>query len=58
MEQVIPIGDEELLRALFGPSDRHLRRLRQRFGIDLVVRSEGLKLVGDAGAVEDAAHAL
>ncbi len=58
MEQVIPIGDEALLRALFGPSDRHLRRLRQRFGIDLVVRSEGLKLVGDAGAVEDATHAI
>ena len=58
MEQVIAIGDEELLRALFGPSDRHLRRLRQRFGIDLVVRSEGLKLVGEAGAVDDAAHAI
>ena len=46
MEQVIPIGDEELLRALFGPSDRNLRRLRQQFGVDLVVRGEGLKLIG------------
>ncbi|MSR46691.1 MAG: PhoH family protein [Planctomycetes bacterium] len=58
MEQVIPIGDEELLRALFGPSDRHLRRLRQRFGVDVVVRGEGVTLVGEEVAVDEAAHAL
>ena len=58
MEQLIPIGDEELLRALFGPSDRNLRRLRQRFGVDVVVRGDGIKLVGDDGAVDEAGHAL
>jgi len=58
MEQVIPIGDDELLRALFGPGDRHLKRLRQRFGVDVVVRGEGLKLVGDEASVGEAADAL
>ncbi len=58
MEQVIPIGDDELLRALFGSGDKHLRRLRQRFGIDVVVRGEGLKLIGDDAAVGEAANAL
>jgi len=58
MEQVIPIGDEELLRALFGPSDRHLRRLRQRFGVDVVLRGEGVKLIGEDAAVEEAGQAL
>jgi len=58
MEQVIPIGDDELLRALFGPGDRNLRRLRQRFGIDVVVRTEGLKLIGDEVSVQEAANAL
>src|SRR5262245_46399316 len=58
MEQVIPIGDDELLRALFGPGDRNLRRLRQRFGIDVVVRTEGLKLIGDEASVQEAADAL
>jgi phosphate starvation-inducible PhoH-like protein len=58
MEQVIPIGDDELLRALFGPQDRHLRRIRQRFGIDVVVRHEGIKLVGEQAAVDEAANAL
>ncbi len=58
MEQVIPIGDEELLRALFGPGDRHLRRLRQRFGIDVVLRAEGVKLIGDDASIDEAAHAV
>jgi phosphate starvation-inducible PhoH-like protein len=58
MEQVIPIGDDELLRALFGPGDRNLRRLRQRFGVDVVVRGEGIKLVGEEAAVDEAADAL
>ncbi|MBM4015105.1 MAG: PhoH family protein [Planctomycetes bacterium] len=58
MEQLIPIEDEELLRALFGPSDRNLRRLRQRFGVDVVVRGDGIKLVGEESAVDEAGHAL
>jgi phosphate starvation-inducible PhoH-like protein len=58
MEQVIPIGDEDLLRALFGPGDRHLRRLRQRFGVDVVLRDQGLKLVGEEAAVVEAASAV
>ncbi|HET6163037.1 MAG TPA: PhoH family protein [Planctomycetota bacterium] len=58
MEQVIPIGDEDLLRALFGPGDRHLRRLRQRFGVDVVLRDQGVKLVGEEAAVVEAASAV
>jgi len=58
MEQVIPIGDEELLRALVRPKDRHLRRLRQRFGVDVVLRDEGVKLIGEEASVNEAAAAL
>jgi len=58
MEQVIPIGDEDLLRALFGPGDRHLRRLRQRFGVDVVLRDQGVKLIGEEAAVVEAASAV
>jgi len=58
MEQVIPIGDEDLLRALFGPGDRHLRRLRQRFGVDVVLRDQKVKLIGEEATVIEAASAV
>jgi phosphate starvation-inducible PhoH-like protein len=58
MEQVIPVGDEDLLRALFGPGDRHLRRLRQRFGVDVVLRDQGVKVIGEEAAVVEAASAV
>jgi phosphate starvation-inducible protein PhoH and related proteins len=58
MEQVIPIGEEELLRALVGPGDRHLKRMRQRFGIEVVLREEGVKLIGEEASVGEAAAAL
>jgi len=58
MEQVISIGDVDVLRALFGPGDRHARRIRRRFGIDLVARDGGVKLVGEEEAVGEAAQAL
>jgi len=58
MEQVIAITDGELLRTLFGPSDRNAKKLHKRFGVDLLAREGGLKLVGDEVSVREAAGAI
>jgi phosphate starvation-inducible PhoH-like protein len=58
MEQVISIADPEVLQALFGPGDRHAKRIRRRFGIDVLARDGGLKLVGDKQSVDDAADVV
>ena len=54
----IPVPDPEQLRALFGPSDRNARQFRRRFGIDIVSRDGGIKLIGDEDDVRAAAEAV
>lgn len=45
---------EAVQRALFGPMDRHLRLLRERFGVRITVRGDVLTLDGnDDAAVQD-----
>jgi phosphate starvation-inducible PhoH-like protein len=43
----IPDAREAEMRVLFGPLDRHLRALRERFGVRITVRRDGLHLLGD-----------
>ncbi len=53
----IPEATEQLQRALFGPMDRHLRRLRERYGVRVSARNEVLTIDGgDADAVREVAR--
>ena len=43
----IPDASEVELRALFGPLDRHLRAVRERYGVRISIRRDTLLLEGD-----------
>ncbi|MEZ6007707.1 MAG: PhoH family protein [Planctomycetota bacterium] len=50
-------ADEAAQRVLFGPMDRHLRALRERYGVRVSARQGTLTVDGDdAGAVEEVAR--
>ncbi len=50
---------EAAQRVLFGPMDKHLRRIREHFGVRISARNEVLTLEGDdVDAVEDVARRL
>ena len=51
-ETTIPLSNPEQARILVGPRDENLRLLRQETGVDLVVRGEQLKLIGDRESLE------
>ena len=55
MQKVIDFRDVEEVRGFLGPRDGNLRALRERFGVDAVVRGQKLKLIGDEQAVASAA---
>ena len=53
----IPEAGEALQRTLFGPMDRHLRAVRERYGVRISARNEALLLEGpDDAAVQDVAQ--
>jgi phosphate starvation-inducible PhoH-like protein len=53
----IPQATESLQRTLFGPMDRHLRALREKFGVRITARNEALTLEGpDDQAVQEVAR--
>lgn len=53
----IPEAHEAAQRAIFGPLDRHLRALRERYGVRISARNEVLTLEGnDVAAVKDVAR--
>jgi phosphate starvation-inducible PhoH-like protein len=50
----IPEVGEAVQRALFGPMDRHLRAVRERYGVRISVRNEVLQVEGeDEASVRD-----
>jgi phosphate starvation-inducible PhoH-like protein len=51
-EATLTFADHDQVRALFGPGDQHLRRIREALGIDVVVRGDQLKLQGQAEHVQ------
>ncbi len=46
-EATISLESQEQIRALFGPRDRYLRMVQDSLGIDVLLRGDQLKLVGD-----------
>ena len=53
----IPDATEAFQRVLFGPMDRHLREVRERFGVRISARNEALLLEGpDDAAVQEVAR--
>jgi phosphate starvation-inducible PhoH-like protein len=54
----LELVDQEEARALFGPRDRNLRLLRERFGVDIVARGGQLKVGGDEARARAALAAI
>jgi phosphate starvation-inducible PhoH-like protein len=55
LEMIVTLaGPAEKQELLFGPSDCHLRAIRDAFGVKVFARDSTLKLVGDADAVGQA----
>ena len=53
----IPQASESLQRTLFGPMDRHLRAVRERYGVRISARNDALLLEGpDDQAVQEVAR--
>jgi len=56
--RTVELGDPETTRALLGEGDRHLRRLREALGLEVVVRRDLLHLDGSQGAVDKGVRAV
>lgn len=51
-EATINFENQDLIRALFGERDRHLRKVRDSVGIEVVIRGDELHLFGTDAQVE------
>lgn len=51
-EATISFESQEFIRTLFGERDRHLRKVRDSVGIDVVIRGDDLHLFGTEAQVE------
>ena len=58
MNVEIVLKDDEDTRALFGPEDRHLKMLREAFGVRLSARGRTLRLAGPPEALKAAGAAI
>ena len=58
IRRTIELGEPELVRALLGDGDRHLRRVREALGINVVVRRERLHVDGPHDGVEKGVEAF
>jgi phosphate starvation-inducible protein PhoH and related proteins len=58
LELTITLNDSRKRNALFGSADRHLRRIRGTFGVQISARDSTVKLAGAALAVGQAASVL
>jgi phosphate starvation-inducible PhoH-like protein len=56
--ETIHVADMEKVRAFLGHRDRHLRMLRDTFGIRTIMRGHTLSLEGDAASVQTAARVV
>jgi phosphate starvation-inducible protein PhoH and related proteins len=54
----IPLEQPGKQVALFGAADRNLRRIREHFGVQVVMRKDEIKLVGESDAIAKAAAVL
>jgi len=51
-ETILHFEDQEQIRALFGCQDQHLRVVRDRLGVSVVVRGDELRLSGEQDQVQ------
>lgn len=51
-EATINFENQDLIRALFGERDRHLRKVRESVGIEVVIRGDELHLFGTDAQIE------
>jgi len=58
MERTIELASDIRRRLVFGPRDKHLRMIRDAFGVRLAARDERIHVIGDPSAVGQAATAL
>lgn len=58
VEREVYLDDEAETRAVFGIEDRYLKALKSTFGVSVVSRNEGVKLLGGEEAVSGAEKAL
>ncbi len=56
-EEFLPIPLEHS-RNLFGQFDRYSKKIERAFGVSIINRDEGIKIIGGVGAVERAGSAL
>jgi len=57
-KETLDIEDAELARALYGEHDRHLRLVRDTFGVDVVARQGSVSIEGSEAAVYAATRAF
>lgn len=58
VELTLTIGDPRHRGALYGPADRHLRRIRTAFDVRISARDDHVRISGDADAVDRARSVL
>ena len=51
-EATLSLESQDLVRTLFGERDRHLRKVRESVGIDVVIRGDELHLYGTDAQIE------
>jgi phosphate starvation-inducible PhoH-like protein len=51
-EAILSFDNQDLVRTLFGERDRHLRKVRESVGVDVVIRGDELHLFGTERQVE------
>ena len=58
MERTLQVANDMHRRLVFGPRDRHLRMIRDAFGVRLAARDERIRIAGEADAVAQARTVL
>ncbi len=58
MEQTIKLKDQSILPLLFGPQDSHLKLIEKELNVHLLMRSEGIKIIGEADSIKKAVELI
>lgn len=57
-KETFELEDQEMARAMYGDQDRHLRLLRDAFGVKVVARDRAVSVEGSERAVQSASRAF
>lgn len=58
MEQIIKLKDERAFSQLSGPQDANLKLIEEGLGVSIVIRKEGLKVIGEGENIQKATEVL